>query len=52
MDSGAVTNVVSSKVVKELGVTPEGSNRVMNVANGSRAGVLGTSRASNSMMFS
>lgn len=32
---------VLPKVVKELGITPKGSNRVLTVANGCRAGVLG-----------
>lgn len=41
MDSRAFPNVVSSKVVKELGVTPEWFDRVVTVAKGWRAGVLG-----------
>lgn len=40
MDSGSFPNLASSKVVKELGVKPEESNRVVTVANGSRAGIL------------
>lgn len=41
LESGAVPNALSSRVSKELGVTPEGPKRVVTVANGLRAGVLG-----------
>lgn len=33
--------MVSPKVIRELGATPEGANRVVTVENGLRAGVLG-----------
>lgn len=40
MDSGAIPNGGSPKVVNELGTTAEGSNRVVNITNESRAGIL------------